>query len=128
MITVLADDLRSTFVGFTREWLGLLSRGEFKRASEMIDSANSYGLRWGSDEIEAALRKYVGGTRVPRVTDPSELPGDGRPDFGEFEDGSGFWLDYDIPLEGEWSDLTVQFEFLREGTGFAVVLHDIHVL
>jgi hypothetical protein len=56
MITLLTDDLRSTFVGFAREWLSVLSRGEYKRASEMIDSANAYGVGWRADEIEAALR------------------------------------------------------------------------
>jgi len=47
MITLLTNDLRSTFVGLAREWLSVLSRGEYKRASEMIDSANAYGVRWG---------------------------------------------------------------------------------
>jgi hypothetical protein len=44
------------------------------------------------------------------------------------QDGTGFQFDYDLPLNGEWSDLTAQFEFLRRSDGYAVVLHDIHVL
>jgi hypothetical protein len=43
-------------------------------------------------------------------------------------DGSGYAVDHAVPLNGEWSDLTAQFEFLEEADGFAVVLHDLHVL
>jgi hypothetical protein len=43
-------------------------------------------------------------------------------------DGSGFSLYHAVPLNGEWSDLTAQFEFLRRPNGLAVVLHDLHVL
>ena len=46
----------------------------------------------------------------------------------EFADGRGYSFEYDLPLSGEWSDLTAQFEFLRRPSGYAVVLHDIHVL
>ena len=46
----------------------------------------------------------------------------------ELADQSGYRLDHDVPLNGQWSDLTAQFEFLRRPGGFAVVLHDLHVL
>ncbi len=43
-------------------------------------------------------------------------------------DGSGYRLDHDVPINGEWSDLTTQFEFLNWPNGYAMVLQDLHVL
>ena len=60
MITLLTNDLRSTFVGFAREWLSVLSRGEYKHASEMIDSANAYGVRWGAMKFKPRYVMRVG--------------------------------------------------------------------
>ena len=45
-----------------------------------------------------------------------------------FDDGSGYSVEHDVPLNGEWSDLTAQFEFVRFPKGYAVVLHDLHVM
>ena len=42
--------------------------------------------------------------------------------------GAGFWLDYDVPLNGAFSDLTARFEFhWRAPQTLAVQLHDLHV-
>ena len=40
----------------------------------------------------------------------------------------GYSVEFDIPLNGEVSDLTAQLEFNKKGRVFEVVLHDIHVL
>jgi hypothetical protein len=40
----------------------------------------------------------------------------------------GYWLDYDVPLNGQFSDLTAQFEFEPRQEGYAAVLQDLHVL
>jgi len=37
-------------------------------------------------------------------------------------------LDYDVPLNGWYSDLTAQFEFNPRADGFAATLHDFHVM
>jgi hypothetical protein len=47
---------------------------------------------------------------------------------GAFDDGSGYWVNHDVPLNGEYSDLTAQFEFRRRGNALAATLHDLHVL
>lgn len=43
-------------------------------------------------------------------------------------DDGGYWIDHDMPLNGEWSDLTAQFRFDRVGDRFAVSLQELHVL
>lgn len=91
----------------------------------MIDEPNSYGVRWSEASIRKALNDY---SPIARVSEPTSATGRPRVTSGEFDDGSGYWVDHDVPLNGAWSDLTAQFEFKRHGTGYAVVLHDIHVL
>ena len=48
--------------------------------------------------------------------------------FYEFNDKAGWAIEYDIPINGEWSDLTAQFEFYKKENGYSFLLHDIHVL
>ncbi|WP_155372547.1 hypothetical protein [Catellatospora vulcania] len=37
-------------------------------------------------------------------------------------------IDFDLPLNGEWSDLTALFDLVRIDDRWAFVLHDLHVL
>ena len=63
------------------------------------------------------------------ITDPDEMEGDGRPNSIMFNGLTGFAFDLDLPINGEWSDLSVQFEFIGKRKGYySVILHDIHVL
>lgn len=72
---------------------------------------------------------YVGEDATFFITEPIELEGDGRPNLIMFDGLQGFAFDYDLLIDGKWSDLTVQFEFIKKSNGYyAVILHDIHVL
>ena len=61
-------------------------------------------------------------------TKVKETKGKYRTDVIKFDDGSGYSVEHDVPLNGEWSDLTAQFEFIEKGSEFEVILHDIHIL
>jgi hypothetical protein len=37
-------------------------------------------------------------------------------------------VEYDLPLNGEWSDLTAIFHLMRVESGWAYSLWDLHVL
>lgn len=75
------------------------------------------------------MEDYVGGEAAFFITDPKEMEGDGRPNLIMFDGLQGFAFDHDLPIDGKWSDLTVQFEFIKKTKGYyAVILHDIHVL
>jgi hypothetical protein len=121
------DEPAVTFTRFARDWFCLLARGAFADAASRLDEPNSYGERWNAEQIQEALRNYAH-TEAVQVSDPDTLAGDGRPSLVEFDDGRGYSFYHAVPLRGEWSDLTAQFEFLRRPQGYAVVLHDIHVL
>lgn len=121
---------------FVRDWFGLVADGRGAEACALLDEPNSYGDRWTAERILALVDEIFGpGSRFrephpggPKITNSAETPGCPNVNFGAFEDGSGFWVDHDVPLNGEWSDLTAQFEFLWRGERLAVVLHDLHVL
>lgn len=127
MIPVFTDDPVVTFTRFARDWFRLLARGDFPGAVSRLDEPNRYGERWDAEKIQSVFQDYACSESVS-VTDPDKIVGDRRPSAGEFTDGRGYWFEHEVPLDGEWSDLTAQFQFLRRPSGYAVVLHDIHVL
>ena len=102
----------------------------------MIDLPNAWGITWTPElilklvaetfspdtQIGAAHPEGLAFTQVDDTTRSDHVH------LGSYEDNSGFWLDHDVPLNGEWSDLTAQFEFQKQSEGLAVVLIDLHVL
>jgi hypothetical protein len=102
----------------------------------MLDEPNGYGIHWTPQYIRHALDlAYRPGCRFrvehpeePQFSEPDAAVGAPHFDVVAFDDGSGYSAYCDVPLNGAWSDLTAQFEFLRRPGGLAVVLHDLHVL
>ncbi|PAW84134.1 MAG: hypothetical protein B9S33_12405 [Pedosphaera sp. Tous-C6FEB] len=116
-----------TFTRFVRGWFRLLAQEAFAVAISQLDEPTSYGERWNPAKLQGVIQDYARSQSV-RVSDPATLAGDGSPSLVKFTDGRGFSFEHYVPLDGEWSDLTAQFEFLHRPGGYAVVLHDIHVL
>lgn len=54
--------------------------------------------------------------------------GNYRADALKYDDGTGYSVEHDVPLNGKWSDLTAQFEFTGKNPVLKVILHDLHVL
>ena len=119
-----------------RDWFRLLASGRWDEASAMLDEPNCYGIRWTPAEIRHALdlaygpgcRFRVAHPEGPQFSDPGAAVGEPGASVWALGDGGGYRADHDVPLNGSWSDLTAQFEFLRRPGGLAVVLHDLHVL
>ncbi len=126
MIPASTEEPVFIFTRFARDWFRLLARGAFEEAASHFDEPNSYGERWSNEQIRSVLRDYAR-SESTRVAEPDTLPGDGHPNLVGFADGRGYSFQHDVPLDGRWSDLSAQFEFLRRPSGYAVVLHDIHV-
>lgn len=120
-------NIESALIQYVESWVDLLARGDWDGAMALVEVPNYYGVLWTTADVRRALIEYGGGTE-PAVTDPhasSERP---RISTGAFDDGTGYWVDIDLPLEGAWTDLTAQFEFRRSGTHYFATLHDLHVL
>ena len=129
MIRAALGNHENVFKEFIRNWICLLSMGMFEEALKLIDDPNNYGIKWSAESIKKVLADYVGNGVTFSITDPDKIEGDGRPNLIMFNGLQGFAFDLDLPINGEWSDLTVQFEFIKKTKGYyAVILQDIHVL
>jgi hypothetical protein len=127
MLALLMPTVETALRMHVETWLRLLSVGDWRAAVSMLDGPNSYGIQWGEAEIRNSIDEYARG-KLWCITSPETLHTSGCMSLGEFTDGSGYYFYCDIPLNGEWSDLTAQFEFIKLGNGYAFVLHDMHVL
>ena len=125
MIPLSSELPLTTFTRFTHDWFRRLAHGQFAEAVAALDEPTSYGERWSAESIQHALQDY---SPDAAVTNPDVLLPDRHQSLIAFSDGSGYSFDCSVPLGGEWSDLTAQFEFLHRPSGFAVILQDLHVL
>jgi hypothetical protein len=121
-------------LGFVRLWFALLARGEFEQALAALDEPNSYGTRWTKEGLIVLLRdvfrpgsRFEANYGAPVFSDPDLAAGTARYSF-EHTNAGGFWVEHNVPLNGVYSELTAQFEFLPRPSGFAVALHDLHVM
>jgi hypothetical protein len=136
MLIVPADAVEETLRHWVADWLDLLAAGRAEEACARLDGPGPDGRYWTPQRIaDEVARAYGPGTRFraahhagPVFTPVASARGAIRADFGAFQDGSGFWVDHDVPLNGEASDLTAQFVFERRGDAFRVMLRDLHVL
>jgi hypothetical protein len=136
MLTVPTADVEEALVRWVREWLDMLAAGRLAEACARLDAPAPDGERWTPERIVALVQDTYGeGTPFRRehpegpMFTPVASAGDRlRVDVIEYEDGSGYWIDHDVPLNGGASDLTAQFEFTRRGGEFEVMLHDLHVM
>lgn len=134
MITSLPPDPEPTLLAFARRWCTLLANDDWPSALAMIDEPNTHGIVWTRESILHLLNDTFSEDTVfarehgaPFFSAPSEARGVERLHIGELADG-GFWFDYEVPLNGWFSDLTAQFEAHPRAGGFAVLLHDLHVM
>ena len=125
MVEASAESAAVVFRSCVEEWLRAVATEQWNAAVAILDEPNSHGVRWSVAKIRSAIDDYSPGSRV---CDPSTVGSEPRITLGEFDDGSGYWLDYSVPINGAWSDLTAQFEFKRRMSRYAVILNDLHVL
>lgn len=130
----LGDAAETTLLGFARTWCARLAVGEWEGALGMLDEPNRNGVVWTRESVLALLDDTFGERTTfarefgaPSFSAPNTALGPERHGFGRSVGGS-YWLDYDVPLNGRFSDLTAQFEFLPREGRFAAVLHDLHVM
>ena len=136
MIFINPKSPQNDILPFVKNWMRLLAEQRTEDACALIDEPNCYGVTWSSDRIRQIVtetfspdtRFYLDHPEGPIFSDPFDLEEQRDIEVIELNDGSGYVFDYHLPLNCEWSDLTAQFEFYKRSDGYAIVLHELHVL
>lgn len=115
---------------FIRDWVNLLSEGRYEEAVQLLDlPLGATEVHWNAGLLKDLINDYAGLSVALPVNDPHLMDEDGEKIYFYFyNDASGFAVDYDVPVSGEWSDLTARFSFKKKGDQFCVYLEDVHVL
>ncbi|UZR96783.1 DUF7668 domain-containing protein [Chondrinema litorale] len=115
---------------FIREWVKLLSLNKFKEANSLLDVDSERNFNWNTENLKEVFLDYCWHERMPVINNPDQMDLDNEViTFYEYTDGSGYAVEYDIPLDGEWGDLTAKFSLESEDQRvYRVYLDDIHVM
>ncbi|HCT80373.1 MAG TPA: hypothetical protein DGG94_07990 [Micromonosporaceae bacterium] len=136
MRTVRAGASDDELLACVRDWVALLAAGDFAGAVEFLvfpEGVYAPG-RWTAEDLEVFLANYgswdpLGDGRIMRVTPIESAVGELAARF-EVDRGDGPpAIEFDLPLNGEWSDLTARFELTGTADGrWGFLLYDLHVL
>ena len=112
-----------------REWVELLAAEQYVRALEFVDP----GQAWTPALLRSVISNY--GSVEPRkdgatfrVTSIGDAKGGPAPRHEVDRQGGKVTVWFDLPLNGQWSDLTATFQVLEANGGLALVLDDVHVM
>ena len=121
-------------ISFIESWVRLLALGDYEEAFSGVSHDPYYN--WSPALMESVVNGY--GLPEPhpsgevfKVTDPDAASGVKGNRGVVRSTGSGHLLGhayYELPLNGEWSDLTTSFRLERCGEDITFVLEEIHVM
>lgn len=112
------------FILFVEHAISILAEENYASFLSLFDSS-----RLAEQDLILAL-KYLDESRpTVKVDNPTQIKTENQIIYmNSYNDGSGYWMDYDLTTDGELNDLTVQIEFLKQKEGYSVVLDDLHTL
>ena len=112
------------FLSFIKNALSTLAEEKYDVYLNMFDNS-----RISRDELILTLRYLDENRPVIKIDNPSEeRPGEQYVIIHQYNNGCGYWMDYDLTTNGQRNDLTIQIEFLKQGTYYFVSLEDLHTL
>lgn len=123
-----------------RKWVSLLAENDYDNAALLLASVPGIGVVYDAATIRSAVGRYSPDYRnaldverdkfvpvVTAITNIADRTGENMiiycPGGTELPT-----IDYDLPLNGEWSDLTAKFRVIRVDDGYCLGLQDIRVL
>jgi len=132
MVNFSSLDSHQQAITFVRKWVKLLSDKNTIEAFSLLDKNDEFPNKFISnfEALKNVFSNYFENNNLPQFTNPYSLNlGQEKVDIYDYVDGSGFAIDYDLPLNGEWSDFTAQFSFKKKSNfEFYAYLEDIHIL
>ncbi len=116
-------------INFVHEWVKMCAAGETKEAFALIDPPLDKSRHtWTPDDLREITYDHFDDEKYPVVTDPDNVEGKIRKDIYTYNDGSGWGVEYDLPLNGVVSDFTLLFDFLKSGNELKIIMDDCHVM
>lgn len=126
-ISLLTTD--NDFIEFVHNWVKLCAAGEINHAFSLLDEPLDKSRHtWTPDDINEITYDHFGDEKYSVITNPDTVEGNIRTDIYKYNDGSGWVVEYDLPLNGVVSDFTLIFEFIEHNGKLRVVLDDCHVM
>lgn len=124
MIQVEMGHEEEGFISYVEKSLSQLAKEEYDIFLNMFDHSRISG-----DGLILALKYLDPDWPITKIDDPMKTKCEGqRIDVAQYNDGSGYHMDYDLTTDGELNDLTIQIEFIKHGDDYSVSLEDLHTL
>ena len=130
MIPLPLDATDEQILDVVRLWVDHLVHERYGEALRVVEARD----HWTSDILETVIRNY--GSIDPmydasawKVTPLESASGGPTPrhDLDRCDDGRAF-IYFDLPLNGEWSDVTATFDVVPEDDGLHIVLDEVYVM
>lgn len=123
MIQIKEGNEKEAFIAYIEQALKSLSHEDYDAFLSAFDTS-----RLSKDDLILALR-YLDETRPAVKIDDPIMQNSKQDIYVEaFDDVSGYFVDYDLMTNGEWNDLTLQVEFIKEKDYYNVQLMDLRTL
>lgn len=124
MIQVCHGQEENDFLSFINNALSTLAEEKYDVFLDMFDNS-----RISRDGLILALRYLDENRPVIKIDNPlEESPVEQYVNIHQHNNGSDYWVDYDLTTNGQRNDLTIQIEFLKQDTYYFVSLEDLHTL
>lgn len=127
-----SESSEEEIIRFVQIWIETLASQKYREAYEMVEHDPYYN--WSPELIQKTIEGY--GLPEPhpngifQVTSPSRAVGAPHIEISRSEGvppGALAFVSHDLPLNGEWSDLSVTFRLEDRNSQANLVLEEIHV-
>jgi hypothetical protein len=135
MRTVEAGARDSELLDCLNEWIELMAAGDFTAAADYLcPPEGSNAEHWTAETLRTYIENYgsweplADGSRV-QVTSVADAAREAPARHEVYAvDGQAPHIEYDLPLDGEWSDLTAIVHIVENDGRWAFLLYDLRVL
>lgn len=116
-------------VKFAHNRVNLSASGSIKEAFSILDqSTDSTRHNWTPEDIKEVTFDHFDDGKQPKITSPDNVEGTIKKDVFKYDDGSGWGVEYDLPMNGVVSDFTLMFSLIKTENKLLVILDDCHVM
>ena len=124
MIQVRKGQEEKEFIFYIEKALSKLAKEEYAAFLDMFDSS-----RVSNEELILALKYLDEDWPIMKIDDPTKIKCAGqRINIGQYNDGSGYYMDYDLTTDGELNDLTIHVEFIKHDVDYSISLEDLRTM